>query len=117
MDPTVNQILQQAIASHKEGKIEEAEKSYKKVIELKPDLPEVHYNLGIALRNLGRLDEAEKSYKKAIELKPSFPEAYYNLGKNPVECVRFIKRCITVYKKNKNKKILNEKNYLFRSIP
>ena len=34
MEPTVNQILQQAIASHKEGKIEEAEKSYKKAIEL-----------------------------------------------------------------------------------
>ena len=45
MEPTVNQILQQAIASHKEGKIEEAEKSYKKAIELKPDFPEAHYNL------------------------------------------------------------------------
>ena len=80
MDPTVNQILQQAIASHKEGKIEEAEKSYKKAIELKPSFPEANYNLGNTLKNLGRLDEAEKSYKKAIELKPSFPEAYYNLG-------------------------------------
>ena len=39
------------------------------------------------------------------------------IGKNPIECVRFIKRCITVYKKNKNKKILNEKNYLFRLTP
>ena len=25
------------------------------------------------------------------------------IGKNPIECVRFIKRCIAVYKKNKNK--------------
>ena len=80
MDPTVNQILQQAIASHKEGKIEEAEKSYKKAIELKPDLPEAHYNLGNTLKNLGRLDEAEKSYKKAIELKPDYAEAHNNLG-------------------------------------
>ena len=44
MKPTINQILQQAIASHKEGKIEDAEKSYKKAIELKPDFPEAHYN-------------------------------------------------------------------------
>ena len=80
MKPTVNQILQQAIASHKEGKIDEAEKSYKKAIELKPDYAEAHYNLGVALENLGRLDEAEKSYKKAIELKPDFPEAHNNLG-------------------------------------
>jgi len=33
------------------------------------------------------------------------------IGKNPIECVRFIKRCLTVYKKNKKKK--NKKNYLF----
>jgi len=33
------------------------------------------------------------------------------IGKNPVECVRFIKRCLMVYKKNKNKK--NTKKYLF----
>ena len=66
MEPTVNQILQQAIASHKEGKIEEAEKSYKKAIELKPDYVEAHYNLGVTLQNLGRLDEAEKSLKKQL---------------------------------------------------
>ncbi len=80
MDQKVNQILQQATVSHKEGKFNEAVKSYKKAIDLKPDFPEVHYNLGIVLKNLGRLDEAIKSYKKAIDLKPDFCEAYYNLG-------------------------------------
>ena len=80
MEPTVNQILQQAIASHKEGKIEEAEKSYKKVIELKPDFPEVHNNLGNILFELSKIDEAEASIKKAIELRPDYAEAHYNLG-------------------------------------
>ena len=80
MEPTVNQILQQAIASLKEGKIDEAEKSFKKAIELKPHFPETHYNLGVALQNLGRLDEAKKSYKKAIELNPDYAEAHYNLS-------------------------------------
>ena len=35
------------------------------------------------------------------------------IGKNPVECVRFIKRCLTVYKKNKNKNKKITKKYLF----
>ena len=39
------------------------------------------------------------------------------IGKNPIECVRFIKRCISVYERNKDKKIKNEKNYLFQSTP
>lgn len=38
------------------------------------------------------------------------------IGKNPVECVRFIKRCIAAHKKNNNKQILNRKNYIFKSI-
>ena len=80
MDQKVNQILQQATVLYKEGKFNEAVKSYKKAIDLKPDFPGVHYNLGIVLRKLGRLDEAIKSYKKAIDLKPDFCEAYYNLG-------------------------------------
>ena len=33
------------------------------------------------------------------------------IGKNPIECVKFVKKCITVHK---NKKILNKKEYLFR---
>jgi|TARA_B110000037_G_scaffold31900_1_gene38355 pyruvate kinase len=37
------------------------------------------------------------------------------IGKNPVECVKFIKRCIIVYKKIKNDKTLNKKNYIFQS--
>ncbi|MBD1132941.1 hypothetical protein IDH16_02265 [Pelagibacterales bacterium SAG-MED45] len=32
------------------------------------------------------------------------------IGKNPIECVKFIKRCIAVYKRNKNTKKLNKKN-------
>ncbi len=62
------------------GKIDEAETSLKKAIELKPDFFEAHNNLGATQQNLGRLDEAEKSYKKAIELKPDYAEAHNNLG-------------------------------------
>ena len=38
------------------------------------------------------------------------------IGKNPIECVRFTKKCIAVYKRNKDRKKLNqtnEKDYLF----
>ena len=98
MDQKVNQILQQATVLHKEGKFNEAVKSYKKAIDLKPDFPGVHYNLGIVLRNLGRLDEAVKSYKKAIDLKPDFCEAYYNLG-NTLKNLGILDKAKKNYKK------------------
>jgi len=34
------------------------------------------------------------------------------IGKNPIECVRFIKKCISVHKHSKNRQ--NKKNFLFR---
>ncbi len=62
------------------GKLQEAEFSYRKAIEIKPYFAEAHYNLGNILIDLGKLKDAELSYWKAIELKPDYAEAYYNLG-------------------------------------
>ncbi len=62
------------------GKLKEAEISYRKAIELKPDFAESYYNLGLILKDLEQLKKAEESYRKAIELNPNFAEAHSNLG-------------------------------------
>ncbi len=62
------------------GKLEAAEKWFRKAIELKPDYAEAHYNLGVILNDLGKIKEAELSYRKAIEINPDYAEARYNLG-------------------------------------
>ena len=62
------------------GRLNEAEASYRRVLEISPDYAEAHYNLGIILRDVGRLDEAEASYRHAIEIKPGYAEAHNNLG-------------------------------------
>jgi len=55
-------------------------KCYKKAIELNPDLPEAHYNLGLAYVKKGKYGKGIASYKKAVELKPDFALAHYRLG-------------------------------------
>jgi len=85
----INQILQQGIALHKEGKLEEAETSYKKAIELKSNNMIAHNNLGVVQYELGKYKEAETSYKKAIEHKPDFAEAYYNLGATQIKTEKY----------------------------
>ncbi len=62
------------------GKSKDAELSYRKAIEIKPDYAEAQSNLGIILRDLGKLKDAELSYRKAIEIRPDYAEAHYNLG-------------------------------------
>ncbi len=62
------------------GKLQEAEASLRKAIELNPNSAKAHTNLGSILRNLGKLNEAEISLHKAIEINPDFANAHYNLG-------------------------------------
>ena len=76
MEITVNQ----AITAHREGRLEEAERLYRSILENHPTTLNVYNNLGVLMQELGRFDEAEISYKKAIELKPDYVDAHSNLA-------------------------------------
>ena len=47
---------------------------------MRPDSPEIHYNLANALRDLGRLNDAVAGYRQALRLRPDYLKAYNNLG-------------------------------------
>ncbi|MDD4956856.1 MAG: tetratricopeptide repeat protein [Candidatus Omnitrophica bacterium] len=53
---------------------------YQRTLEYTPDSARMHYNLGLAYRNIGELDRAEEAYSRAIELDPEGRDAYYNLA-------------------------------------
>ena len=76
----MKKTFHQAVTAHREGKLEEAERLYRSILENQPTNLDANNNLGVMLYNLGRLDEAEASYRKAIELKPDYVVAHYNLG-------------------------------------
>ena len=62
------------------GKLQEAELSTRKAIEVQPEFAEGHLNLGNILKDLGKLHNAESSYRKAIKIKPDYAKAHSNLG-------------------------------------
>ncbi len=62
------------------GKLQDAELSTRKAIELNPNFADAHSNLGSILKDLGKLQDAELSTRKAIELNPNFAMAHNNLG-------------------------------------
>lgn len=62
-----------------------AEEHYLAAIELLPNIPDLHYSLGITYANLGKteeeyLDKAILEYEKAVRLKPDFAKPYYGMG-------------------------------------
>ena len=62
------------------GRFDELIELLKKALELKPNYPDAHNNLGNALKEQGDLDAAIASYNTALQLKPNYPEAHNNLG-------------------------------------
>ncbi len=67
-------LYQQAV------RLDEAISLYKSAIATSADLPQVHYNLGLALRAKGDLEGAIAAYQQAAQLDPQRAEVYQNLG-------------------------------------
>ena len=80
MTLSINQILQQGITEHKEGKLEEAESLYREILVIEPNHPDANHNLGVIMYVFGKLNKAEANFKKTIEFKSDYALAHYNLG-------------------------------------
>ena len=74
MEPSINQILQQAITAHQESKIEEAEKLYKKILEIQPTHVDANHNLGLLKISQNKSAEAISLLKTAVETNPSIEQ-------------------------------------------
>tara|TARA_B100000768_G_scaffold176312_1_gene188885 strand:+ start:614 stop:3658 length:3045 start_codon:yes stop_codon:yes gene_type:complete len=98
MELTIDQLLQQAIAAHQEEKLDEAEESYKKAIQLKPDYVDAYIQLSIIQKKLGKFNQAKINLKKVIELKPDNAVSHYNLG-NTLDKLEKLEEAEASYKK------------------
>jgi tetratricopeptide (TPR) repeat protein len=63
-----------------EGMRDQAIVSFRRALQIEPDMARAHHNLGIALQENGHLDEAVASYRRALELKPDYASAHNYLG-------------------------------------
>lgn len=61
-------------------KVELAEESFSKAIDLMPDLADSNYYLGALYRDLGRWEEAEQYFRKTLEIDPEYAMAHSDLG-------------------------------------
>ena len=46
-----------------------------------PNVPLLHFNIGVTLRGLGNLAKARASFERALELRPDHPGSHYWLGR------------------------------------
>jgi len=68
------------VAFFQHGFLDQAERSFKQVIAIKPDAPEAYYNLGTLYLRQNSLQAARENLEQTVKLRPEHPEAWNNLG-------------------------------------
>ena len=74
MEPTIEQALQQGVTAHKEGKIEEAERLYRAILQSQPEHPDANHNLGVLAVSVNKADAALPLFKIALEANPKIEQ-------------------------------------------
>lgn len=69
------------LAAMQRGEAEQALEFFDQMVQLQPDLADVHYFRGEALRSLGRTAEAIAEYDRAVLLDPAYAPAYLGRGR------------------------------------
>jgi protein O-GlcNAc transferase len=67
----IAQTLQQAIAHHQAGEIQEAERLYRSILAKEPKHADANHNLGVLLTQGERVDIALPFFKTALESNPN----------------------------------------------
>ena len=74
MELSIDQALQQGIAAHKEGKLQEAERLYRAILQSKPAHPDANHNLGVLAVSVNKANAALPLFKTALEANPKIEQ-------------------------------------------
>ena len=74
MELTIGQALQQGVAAHKEGKLEEAERLYRDILQSQPLHPDANHNLGLIAVSVNKAGGALPLFKTALEANPKIEQ-------------------------------------------
>jgi Flp pilus assembly protein TadD len=74
MELTIEQALQQGVAAHKAGKLEEAERLYRAILQSQPAHPDANHNLGLIAVSVNKAEAALPLFKTALEANPKIEQ-------------------------------------------
>ena len=74
MKLSIDEALQQGIAAHKEGTIQEADRLYTAILGTQPKHPDANHNMGVLAVSIGKVDAALPFLKTALESNPKIEQ-------------------------------------------
>ena len=89
MESTIKQILREAIIAHREGKLLEADRLYKEVLNSQVNNPEANHNLGVLAVSVGKVEAALPYFKVALESNPKQTQFWLSYIKALIKLEKF----------------------------
>tara|TARA_B110000503_G_scaffold141837_1_gene236620 strand:+ start:760 stop:3315 length:2556 start_codon:yes stop_codon:yes gene_type:complete len=74
MELTIEQAFQQGVTAHKEGKLQDAERLYRAILQSQPAHPDANHNLGVLAVSVNKADTALPLFKTALEANPKIEQ-------------------------------------------
>ena len=74
MELTIEHALQQGVAAHKEGKLQEADRFYRTILQSQPTHADANHNLGVIAVLANKADVALPLFKVALEANPKIEQ-------------------------------------------
>ena len=70
MELNIEQALQQGVTAHKEGRLQDAERLYRAILQSQPLHPDANHNLGAIVVTVNKADTALPMFKAALKANP-----------------------------------------------
>ena len=74
MELTIEQALQQGVAAHNAGNLQEAERAYQAILQSQPKHPDANHNLGLIAVSVNKAGAALPFFKTAIKANPKIEQ-------------------------------------------
>ena len=89
MELTQDQALEQAIVAHREGKLQDAERLYRAILQSNPNHPDANHNLGVLAVTVGKPLDAVPLFKLALEANPKVEQFWLSYTEALIKAERF----------------------------
>ena len=78
MELTIERALQRGVAAHREGKLKEAERLYRTILQTQPMHPDANHNLGLIEFSMNNSESALTLFKTALEINPKIEQFWFS---------------------------------------
>ncbi len=89
MELTVDQALHQGVTAHKGGKLQDAERLYRAILQAQPNHPDANHNLGVMAVAVGKPLEAIPLFQLALEANPQIEQFWLSFIDALIKLERF----------------------------